>query len=111
MEGKIEMVITGFLPLVRENLMEATQTVIAQSGGPSPENADSSQASPIGLLVVAAMMVAILFLGWRLARRIARLNRRRAFAEEHGIDVFDEETLNKAMREAGMDIPARRPLI
>ena len=105
------MVSTGFLPTVQVSLMNVTQTVLAQSGGPAPENADSSQASPIGLLVVAVMMLAILFLGWRLARRIARLNRRRAFAEEHGIDVFDEETLDKAMREAGMDIPARRPLI
>ncbi|EPD70896.1 hypothetical protein ACX3U9_08680 [Corynebacterium pyruviciproducens] len=101
-QGAYASVVTGFNQAV---------AVVAQSGGPSPENADSSQASPIGLLVVAVMMLAILFLGWRLARRIARLNRRRAFAEEHGIDVFDEETLNKAMREAGMDIPKRRPLI
>ena len=88
-----------------------TATILAQSGGPSPAIADSSQASPIGLLVIALMMLAVLFLGWRLARRVSRMNRRRAFAEEHGIDVFDQKAINEAMRAAGMDVNERSPLI
>ncbi|MCZ9308879.1 hypothetical protein ACUY3K_07320 [Corynebacterium uberis] len=78
----------------------AAITVLAAQGG--PVGAEFGKASPIGLLVTVALMAAVLYLGWALHRRYARLNRRRVFAEEHGLDLFDEEAVDKAMAEAGV---------
>ena len=86
-------------------------STLAQMSDNEQRALEQGQASPVGLLILAAMMVVIFFLGWRLSSRIRRLNRRRAFAEEHGIDLFDTERLDAAMREAGIDVPARPPLI
>ena len=44
----------------------------------------------------------MLFLGWAFHRRYSRMNRRRLFAETHGIDPFDAEKLDAAMAEAGV---------
>ena len=60
------------------------------------------KASPIGLLILALMGVAVLFAGWNFHRRYSRFRRRMMFAEHHGIDPFDEEAVDKAMKEAGI---------
>lgn len=67
-----------------------------------PLGPEFGKASPVGWLVVVALMVVVLWLGYALHRRFSRLNRRRAFAEAHGLDVFDQEAVDKAMAEAGV---------
>ena len=44
----------------------------------------------------------ILSLGFAFHRRLSRFNRRRLFAEQHGIDPFDQEAIDAAMAEAGV---------
>jgi len=44
----------------------------------------------------------VLLRGWASPRRYSRMNRRRLFAETHGIDPFDAEKLDAAMAEAGV---------
>ena len=87
----------GTLSLSATNLLILAQQ---QQGGPlGPE---FGKASPIGLLVLAVLGVAVISLGWAFHRRFSRYNRRRAFAEAHGLDPFDQEAVDKAMDEAGL---------
>lgn len=80
-------------------------TVLAQGkegaeGGPmGPE---FGKASPIGLLILAILGVAVLVAGWNFHRRFSRFRRRTMFAEDHGIDPFDEEAVDAALKEAGL---------
>jgi len=80
-------------------------TVLAQGtegaeGGPmGPE---FGKASPIGLLILAILGVAVLVAGWTSHRRFSRFRRRTMFAEDHGIDPFDEEAVDAALKEAGL---------
>ena len=67
-----------------------------------PMGPEFGKASPIGLLVIVALVVAIMMLGWSFHRRQSRFRRRRAFAEDHGLDPFDIEAIDAAMREAGV---------
>ncbi|AHI22385.1 hypothetical protein [Corynebacterium vitaeruminis] len=83
------------------NLAYGTVMFLAQKDI-GPEGSEFGKASPIGWLVLVALVVVVLILGWAFHRRYSRLNRRRMFAEAHGIDLFDEETLDKAMAEAGV---------
>ncbi|WP_425292147.1 hypothetical protein [Corynebacterium mastitidis] len=76
-------------------------SVLAQQGS-GPLGADFGKASPIGLLVLVLLAAAVLYLGWAFHRRFSRMNRRRMFAEKHGIDPFEEQTLDAAMERAGM---------
>lgn len=62
-----------------------------------PMGADFGKASPIGLLVIVLLLVTILLIGVDLSRRMKRMRRRRAFAEEHGMDPFDVEAIDRAM--------------
>ncbi len=75
--------------------------ILAQQGS-GPVGSEFGKASPIGWFVLIALAVAVLAIGWAFHRRYSRLNRRRLFAEAHGLDVFDEQTLDKAMAEAGV---------
>lgn len=61
------------------------------------------KAAPVGLFVILALLVVVLTLGFLMNKRIRRLERRRAFAEKHGIDLFDTERLDQAMKDAGYD--------
>ncbi|MDY6049761.1 MAG: hypothetical protein SPI77_04275 [Corynebacterium sp.] len=85
--------------------------LLAQSPPTGPMGEEFGKASPVGVFVVLAMAVVVLFLGWRLSLRVRRMNQRRAFAQDHGIDPFDVETLDKAMREAGINVPERTPFL
>lgn len=79
-----------------------TVSVLAQQQQGGPLGPEFGKASPIGLLILAALGVAILMAGWAFHRRYSRFNRRRRFAEEHGLDVFDEEAVDRAMEQAGL---------
>ncbi|WP_394281475.1 hypothetical protein [Corynebacterium sp.] len=76
--------------------------VLAQNPDGGLLGPEFGKASPIGMLIVVGLLVVILMLGWAFHRRYSRFNRRRMFAEAHDIDVFDTETLDKAMEEAGV---------
>lgn len=86
-----------------------TQTLILaqqQEGGPlGPE---FGKASPVGLFLIVAMLAAVLTLGWMFHRRWSRMNRRRIFAERHGLDPFDIEGVRKAMAEAGLNEKSKK---
>ncbi|WP_240941859.1 hypothetical protein [Corynebacterium xerosis] len=71
-------------------------TLLAQNPV-GPMGADFGKASPIGLLVIVLLLVVILLIGADLTRRMKRMRRRRAFAEEHGMDPFDIEGIDRAM--------------
>lgn len=71
-------------------------TLLAQNPV-GPMGADFGKASPIGLLVIVLLLVVILLIGVDLTRRMKRMRRRRTFAEEHGMDPFDIEGIDRAM--------------
>lgn len=71
----------------------------AEGGPMGPE---FGKASPIGLLILAILGVAVLVAGWNFHRRFSRFRRRTMFAEDHGIDPFDEEAVDAALKEAGL---------
>ncbi|WP_448853382.1 hypothetical protein [Corynebacterium frankenforstense] len=76
--------------------------VLAQQEKGGPLGPEFGKASPVGLLVIVALLAAVLFIGWRFYRRYSRMNRRMMFAERHGIDPFDEKAIDEAMAEAGV---------
>lgn len=84
-------------------------TVLAQADPGVPSGSEFGKASPVGLFVTVALLVAVIYLGYALTRRMRRMNRRRTFADEHGLDVFDEKAVDEAMREAGLaDVDKKR---
>ena len=82
--------------------------VLAQAERGGPLGPEFGKASPIGLLIIVLMLVAVLYIGWALTRRIKRMARRRAFAESHGIDVFDQEAIDKAIAAEGLAVDTRK---
>ncbi len=69
-----------------------------------PMGADFGKASPIGLLVIVLMLIAVLIFGFDLMRRLRRFRARRSFAEKHNMDPFDIEAIDRAMaQEAGVE--------
>ena len=82
-------------------MTEATWFVLAQQPE-VPRGPDFGKASPIGLLLIVVLLVVVLFIGFRFHRRYSRFQRRRAFAEMHGLDPFDEQGIDEAMAAAGV---------
>ncbi|WP_394284478.1 hypothetical protein [Corynebacterium sp.] len=82
--------------------LNAAVTVLAQGPTDGPVGPEFGKAAPIGLLVLVLLLVAVLALGWAFYRRHRTFRRRQLFAEAHGIDVFDAEAVDAAMREAGV---------
>ncbi|MDO5032821.1 hypothetical protein [Corynebacterium sp.] len=76
--------------------------VLAQAAKDGPVGPEFGKASPIGLLILVLMGVGVLVAGWNFHRRYSRFRRRSLFAQEHGIDPFDEEAVDAAMKEAGI---------
>ena len=76
--------------------------ILAQQQQGGPLGPEFGKASPIGMTVLVVLAVVVLFIGWAFHRRYSRYNRRRAFAEAHGLDPFDQEAVDKAMEEAGL---------
>lgn len=68
----------------------------------TPLGPEFGKASPIGLLIIVALLVVVIYLGWAFARRQRRLARRQAFAEARGINVFDEKAVDEAMAAEGL---------
>lgn len=82
--------------------------ILAQQQQGGPLGPEFGKASPIGLLVLALMGAAILTLGWMFHRRWSRMNRRRIFAEHHGLDPFDIEGIKKTMAEVGLNDKSKK---
>ena len=76
--------------------------ILAQQQQGGPLGPEFGKASPIGMTLLVLLAVAVLYIGWSFHRRFSRYNRRRAFAEAHGLDPFDQEAVDKAMDEAGL---------
>lgn len=85
--------------------------LVAQAPSEGPVGPEFGKASPIGLLVLVVLAVAVLMLGWSFHRRNSRFRRRRIFAEQHGLDPFDTEAVDKAMAEAGILDRRKRNLL
>lgn len=81
---------------------DAVTYVLAQNPDGGLLGPEFGKGSPIGLLIVVGLLAVVLMLGWAFHRRYSRFNRRRMFAEAHGLDVFDTEAVDKAMAEAGV---------
>lgn len=77
--------------------------VLAQGPQPNtgPRGPEFGKAAPVGLLVILLLLAAVLLIGLAMNKRVRRLERRRAFAEEHGIDLFDKDLLERRMAEEG----------
>lgn len=76
--------------------------VWAQGANSGPVGPEFGKASPIGLLVLVLLAVAVLMAGWNFHRRHSRFRRRTLFAQQHGIDPFDSEAIDAAMAEYGI---------
>ena len=72
-------------------------TVLAQAEKSGPEGPDFGKASPVGLLVIVALLAAILTIGVLFNRRMKAMTRRREYAEKHDMDPFDIEAVDAAM--------------
>ncbi|QYH20001.1 hypothetical protein JKI95_02830 [Corynebacterium aquatimens] len=83
-------------------VINASGFVLAQQPAQTPVGPDFGKASPVGLLLIVALAVVVLSLGYAFHRRYSRFRRRQVFAEMHGIDPFDEEAVTRAMAEAGV---------
>lgn len=77
--------------------------ILAQAEKTGPKGEEFGKASPVGLFIILGLLFVVLVIGFGMNRRIRRMERRQAFAEENGIDLFDTEKLEKAMAEKGFD--------
>ncbi|QPK83901.1 hypothetical protein G7Y29_03665 [Corynebacterium qintianiae] len=83
-------------------MTDTVAIIVAQAPPQTPVGPEFGKASPIGMLIIVALAVLILSLGFAFHRRLSRFNRRKIFAEAHGIDPFDQKAIDKAMAEAGI---------
>ncbi|WP_286954977.1 MULTISPECIES: hypothetical protein [Corynebacterium] len=90
---------------------QAHVSVLAQAAQQGPMGPEFGKASPIGLLVLALMAAVVLFAGWNFHRRYSRFRRRTLFAQNHGIDPFDDAAIDAAMKEAGIYDRRKRSLL
>lgn len=72
-------------------------TVLAQAEKTGPQGPDFGKASPVGLLVIVALLVVVLTIGFLFNRRMKNMTRRREYAEKHGMDPFDIDAIDAAM--------------
>lgn len=75
---------------------------LAQGATDGPVGPEFGKASPIGLTILVVLAIVVLSLGWAFHRRYSRFRRRMMFAQEHGLDVFDEQEIDEAMAQAGV---------
>lgn len=92
-------------------MVTETIVLLAQAAAETPSGPDFGKAQPTGLLLIVFLAVIVLALGYAFHRRFSRFNRRRAFAEMHGIDPFDEQAVDAAMAEAGVLDRQKRRLV
>ncbi|MDR7328919.1 hypothetical protein [Corynebacterium guangdongense] len=93
------------------NAATTVDLLLAQGPSDGPVGPEFGKASPIGLFILVVLGVAVLALGWAFYRRFTRFRRRAMFAEAHGIDLFDEAAVDKAMEEAGVFDRRRKPFL
>ncbi len=90
------------LSTMSTHLAVTTSGILAQQEKGGPLGPEFGKASPVGLLILIALLVVVIILGRSAMKRIKNLNRRRAFAEKEGIDVFDAEEIDRRMAEKGI---------
>ncbi|AEI09958.1 hypothetical protein CRES_1605 [Corynebacterium resistens DSM 45100] len=88
---------------VSTHALSAHTWILAQAEKSGPMGAEFGKAAPVGLFVIVALLLVVLLLGFAMNKRIRRMERRRAFADKHGIDLFDTDTLERRMKEEGFD--------
>ena len=91
--------------------VHAQVNYLAQGAHEGPMGPEFGKASPIGLLILALMGAAVLFAGWNFHRRYSRFRRRTMFAQDHGIDPFDDQAVDAAMKEAGIFDQSKRSFL
>ena len=74
--------------------MNTATWILAQAERTGPKGAEFGKAAPIGLFVIVILLLVVLLIGFAMNKRIRRLERRRAFADARGIDLFDTEKLD-----------------
>ena len=89
----------------------STVSVVAQEQvNDGPQGPEFGKAAPVGLLVVVALLVAILAVGVFFNRRMKKMKQRQVFAELHGLDPFDIDTIDRRMAQertvAGPEVDA-----
>ena len=99
--GVLSSAITSNVTVAMHNL-STDVLYLAQRSQDGPVGPEFGKSSPIGMLVLVLLAIAVLMAGWFFHRRYSRFRRRTLFAEEHGIDPFDQETLDQAMKDAGL---------
>ncbi|MEJ6547945.1 hypothetical protein PQI66_00115 [Corynebacterium sp. USCH3] len=65
-----------------------------------PQGPEFGKAAPVGLFVIIGLLVVILALGYFFNRRMRTMHQRRDFAEAHGLDPFDIDTIDRRMAQA-----------
>lgn len=83
--------------------MNTATWIIAQAERTGPKGAEFGKAAPVGLFVIVILLLVVLLIGFAMNKRIRRLERRQAFADARGIDLFDTEKLEAAMKAEGFD--------
>lgn len=84
-------------------LTQLSLEVLAQQEKGGPLGPEFGKASPIGLLIILVLLVVVIALGISANRRVRRVQQRRMVAEQEGIDPFDVETLDRRIKERGLD--------
>ncbi|MGV0868578.1 hypothetical protein [Corynebacterium kalidii] len=85
---------------VSPSLTSAVSLVAQEQINRGPQGPEFGKAAPVGLLVIVGLLVVILALGYLFNRRMKKMQARRTFAEDHGIDPFDIDTIDRRMADA-----------
>lgn len=85
--------------------------LLAQAEKGHPRGAEFGKAAPIGLFVIVALLLVVLLIGFSMNKRIRMMERRQAFAEQHGLSMFDTEALDKKMEETGFSLTAGKSVM
>ncbi|APT84434.1 hypothetical protein [Corynebacterium aquilae] len=79
-----------------------TFELLAQAERGAQIGSEFGKASPVGLFIIVILLAVVLYLSWSVSKRIKAMSRRRAFAEAEGLDPFDIEAIDAAMKAQGL---------
>lgn len=85
---------------VSPSLTSTVSLVAQEQVNRGPQGPEFGKAAPVGLLVIIGLLVVILALGYFFNRRMRKMHKRRDFAEAHGLDPFDIDTIDRRMAES-----------
>ncbi|AHW63677.1 Putative membrane protein [Corynebacterium glyciniphilum AJ 3170] len=85
---------------VSPSLTSTVSLVAQEQVNRGPQGPEFGKAAPVGLLVIIGLLVVILALGYFFNRRMRKMHKRRDFADAHGLDPFDIDTIDRRMAEA-----------